>query len=66
MDHADITQARQEAEDALRARYAAKPQAAVRQSHCNCGEPIPEVRQAYGFTNCIDCAEVAERGSRRR
>lgn len=66
MDDADITQARQEVEDALRARYATKPQAVIRRSHCDCGEAIPEVRQAYGFTNCIDCAEATERSSRRR
>lgn len=66
MDDADITQARMEAEEALQAR--GKPLAVpkVRYSHCiECGESMPEVRQAHGFTNCVDCAEAAERHLRR-
>ena len=64
MDDADLTQARMEAEEAIRARY--KPSASVaRRSRCECGEPIPEVRQAYGFATCIDCAEAAERNAAR-
>lgn len=67
MDDADITQARMEAEEALLAR--GKPLAVpkVRYSHCiECGESMPEVRQAHGFANCVDCAEAAERHLRRR
>ena len=66
MDDADITQARMEAEEALLAR--GKPLAVpkVRYSHCvECGESMPEVRQAHGFANCVDCAEAAERHLRR-
>jgi RNA polymerase-binding transcription factor DksA len=67
MDDADLTQARMEAEEALRAR--GKPSAVpkVRYSHClDCGEPIPEARQAHGFSTCVDCAELAERKAQRR
>jgi RNA polymerase-binding transcription factor DksA len=67
MDDADLTQARMEAEEALRAR--GKPSAVpkVRYSHClDCGEPIPEARQAHGFSTCVDCAELAERKVQRR
>ena len=67
MDDADRTQARMEAEEALRAR--GKPLAVpkVRYSHCvECGEPMPEARQAHGFDNCVDCAKLAERYLRRR
>ena len=67
MDDADRTQARMEAEEALRAR--GKPLAVpkVRYSHCvKCGEPMPEARQAHGFDNCVDCAKLAERYPRRR
>lgn len=59
MDDADITQARMEAEEALRAPRQAESR--IRQSHCTCGEPIPEARQALGLTTCIECAERAER-----
>ena len=67
MDDADLTQARMEAEEVLRAR--GKPLAVpkVRYSHCvKCGEPMPEARQAHGFDNCVDCAKLAERYLRRR
>lgn len=67
MDDADLTQARMEAEEALRAR--GKPPAVpkVRYNHCvECGEPMPEVRQAHEFDNCINCAQAAERLLRRR
>ena len=67
MDDADLTQARMEAEEVLRAR--GKPLAVpkVRYSHCTeCGESIPEARQVHGFGNCVDCAEAAERRMRLR
>ena len=63
MDDADLTQARLEAEEALRARYKQPAAPVVRHSHCACGEPIPEARQAHGFATCIDCAETAERNA---
>lgn len=67
MDDADLTQARMEAEEALRARRKTLAVPKVHYSHCiECGELMPEVRQAHGFANCIDCAEVAERYLRRR
>ena len=67
MDDADLTQARMEAEEALRARGKPPAPPKVHYSHCiECGEPIPEERQAHGFNNCIDCAEAAERRLRRR
>ena len=66
MDDADLAQARQEAEEALRARYKQPAAPAMHYSHClDCGEPIPEARQAHGFSNCIDCAELAERTASR-
>ena len=66
MDDADLTQARMEAEEALRARGKPPAPPKVRYSHCvECEEPIPEERQAHGFDNCIDCAEAAERRLRR-
>ena len=66
MDDADLTQARMEAEEALRERRKPLVVTKVRYSHCiECGEPMPEVRQAHGFTNCIECAEAAERHLRR-
>ena len=66
MDDADLTQARMEAEEALRARRKPLAVSKVRYSHCvECGEPIPEGRQAHGFATCIDCAEAAERRLRR-
>lgn len=62
MDDADLTQARMEAEEALRARWKPLAVPKVRCSHClDCGEPIPEARQALGLTMCIECAERAER-----
>ena len=62
MDDADLTQARMEVEEALRARRKPLVPPKVRYSHCvECGEPMPEARQAHGFDNCIDCAEAAER-----
>lgn len=67
MDDADLTQARMEAEEALQAR--GKPLAVpkVRYRHCwDCGEPLPEARQAHGFSTCVDCAELAERKAQRR
>ena len=64
MDDADLAQAWQEAEDALRARYKQPPAPVTHYSHClECGEPIPEARQAHGFATCIDCAEAAERNA---
>lgn len=67
MDDADITQARQEAEDALRALYKQPPAPVTHYSHClDCGELIPEARQAHGFSTCVDCAELAERNAQRR
>ena len=65
MDDADLTQARQETEEAVRARYKQPAAPKVRHSHCTCGEPIPEARQAHGFVTCIDCAEAAERNASR-
>lgn len=66
MDDADLTQARMEAEEVLRARGKPLVPPKVRYSHCvECGEAIPEGRQAYGFTTCIDCAEAAERNAAR-
>ena len=62
MDNADLAQAQMEAEEALRARMKPSAVPKVRYSHCvECGEPMPEARQAHGFNNCIDCAQVAER-----
>ena len=67
MDDADLAQAQMEAEEALRARRKPPAVPKVRYSHCvECGEPMPEVRQAHGFDNCVDCAEAAERRMRRR
>ena len=67
MDYADLTQARMEAEEALRARRKPLAVPKVRYSHCvECGEPMPEVRQVHGFGNCVDCAEAAERRMRLR
>ena len=66
MDAADITQARMEAEEVLRARGNSLTTPKVRYSHCvECGEPIPEGRQVHGFATCIDCAEAAERNAAR-
>ena len=66
MDDADLTQARQETEEALRARYKPSAVPVKHYSHClDCGEPIPEARQAHGFATCIDCAEAAERNASR-
>lgn len=67
MDDADLTQARMEAEEALRARGKPLVVPKVRYSHCqDCGEPIHEARQAHGFSTCVDCAELAERNAQRR
>lgn len=67
MDDADFTQARMEAEEALRAREKSLAVPKVRRSHClDCGEPIPEAKQAHGFSTCVDCAELAERKAQRR
>lgn len=67
MDDADLAQARMEAEEALRARGKPLAVSKVRYSHCvECGEPMPEARQAHGFDNCVDCAQAAERLLRRR
>ena len=66
MDDADLTQARMEAEEVLRARGRHLTTPKVRYSHCvECGEPIPEGRQVHGFATCIDCAEAAERNAAR-
>jgi RNA polymerase-binding transcription factor DksA len=67
MDDADLTQARMEAEEALRARGKLLAVPKVHYSHClDFGEPIPEARQAHGFSTCVDCAELAERKAQRR
>lgn len=67
MDDADLTQARMEAEEALRARYSKPTAPVMRYAHClDCGEPIPEARQAYGFSTCVDCATIAERDASQR
>lgn len=66
MDDADLAQARMEAAEALRARRKPSEVPKVRYSHCTeCGEPMPEARQAHGFDNCVDCAEAVERRMRR-
>ena len=50
-----------EAEEALRERGKTLVVPKVRYSYCiECGESMPEVRQAHGFDNCVDCAEAAE------
>ena len=67
MDAADITQARMEAEEALRERNRLNQPPSIIHLHClDCGEPIPPARQAHGFSTCVDCAEASERAARMR
>ena len=64
MDDADVTQARLEAEDALRRRRAeadaAKPQQHFRECQ-ECGDELPEVRRRYGCRLCVECQSRVER-----
>ena len=68
MDDADLTQARLEAEEALRARYSKPTAPAMRYAHClDCGEPIPEARRQAvpGVQTCIECQTLIERAGLR-
>lgn len=67
MDKADITQARMEAEEAFRELDRLNQPPRIIHLHClDCGEPIHPVRQAHGFSTCVDCAEASERAAKMR
>lgn len=67
MDDADITQARMEAEEALRELNRLNQPQSIIHLHClDCGEPIPPARQVHGFSTCVDCAEASEWAARMR
>lgn len=62
MDDADLTQARLEAEEELRARRMATTAAPIDPGpECHeCGDPMPGPRRAMGYRLCRPCQEQAE------